>query len=57
MIPPPSNGNVYDLLPPGIGNPESWGVKLAWEAWKTLASQGLEEWLSEMQLLTTGTPA
>jgi len=51
MIPPPSEGNVYDMVPPGTGNPEAWGVKLAWDAWQVLAGQALDQALTEIQLM------
>lgn len=49
MIPPPQQGNVYDTIPPNIGNPEAWGVVAAWEAWQLFAGQAIDQSLAELQ--------
>jgi hypothetical protein len=56
MIPPPPQGDVYDIPPPDTPNLEAWGFYLCWDAWRTLAGQGLPEFITEMQI-TRGIPA
>lgn len=51
MLPPPANGNVYDLLPPNITNPEAWGCVIAWDSYRTFAGQVLDEFITDMQIL------
>lgn len=51
MMEPPPQGNPFELLPPGIGNPEAWGNVLAWNAFQALCTQAMPDFLAEMQLI------
>lgn len=56
MMAPPPQGDVRELLPDGIGNPEAWACVLAWDAWRTFSGQVLDQFLGEVQLIR-GIPA
>ena len=55
MLPPPPQGDPVEALPPGIGNPEVWTVKLTWDACRTFGGQALPEFIQDMAIIG-GTP-
>jgi hypothetical protein len=51
VLPPPPQGDPYQIVPPGIGNPGQWGVVVAWDAYRLLGGTVIDQAMADMWIL------
>lgn len=51
MIPPPPQGDPLTLVPSNYTNPQAWACVIGWNAFTTMATFALTDYVNEAQAL------